>query len=548
MPDIAGILNIGRQALSAHQRAISVTSGNIANVNTPGYSRQQPLYETTSILDGVFGSGVQIAQVRSVVDTFLERQIITGQSTLGRFQAEKGLMDRIEDVFNNGGNGIHQAINDFFSAVNDLSDDAAETAPRVVLLERARGFAQTVRAVDTQLKSISKDMDAEIRGRVDEVNQLALQIADLNKTIQLADHSSDASSANGLKDERTRLLGALSEKVQINLLEGENGAVTVTVGGGGETATLISGGHADSLSASMDAQNSGRTKISLRDGRDITGSIGGGRLGGLIEIRDNVLSAYTDKLDKLAASIAVGFNTQHAKGFALDGTEGGDFFSPLNLSVSEPSTNNGGASMLVAIDEAQALTFDPYEITFSQGQFTIRNVKTGASTADFTATAFGFTAVFEGIAIEIAGDASDGDRFDIAMPYQGQAGKMDVVLSDPALIAASDSAEALPGGNGNALLLAQLQDKSFSALGDTLQDFYAGFTAEVGSRARLSQQNLAVEEGIADQLATKREEVSGVSLDEEMTNLISFQRAYQASARLITTADELLQTIIEMKR
>lgn len=547
MPDISGILNMGRQALSAHQRAIAVTSNNIANVNTPGYSRQKAIYETAPPLNGVFGAGVQIAQVRSVVDTFLQRQIISGQSTLGRFTAEKGALDRIETIFSDADSGMNTAISDFFSAVNDLSNNPSGTVERTVLLERGRSLAQTIRSADTQLKSISKDVDSEIRGRVDEVNALASKIADLNKQISLVENSGSRNFANDLRDDRTRLLGALSEKIQVNLLETQESGLTITVGSGGRTVALVSGDIAYSLSTAVDENNSGFAKILSRDA-DITRSIADGRLRGLIELRDNLLPAYTNQLDKLAASIVTSFNTQHAKGFALDGSQGGDFFSPLNLTLSEPSTNAGGAKVLATIGDASALTFDSYEITFSQDQFTMRNLKTGATTTEFTETEFGFTALFEGIAIEIAGDASAGDGFNIQIPYQGMAGKIDVSLSDPSLIAAASSAEELPGGNGNAVLLAQIQDQTFSFLKATLEGFYANFTGEVGTRSEISQRNLSVEEIISGKLDALREEVSGVSLDEEMTNLISFQRAYQAAAKLITTADELLQTVIELKR
>ncbi len=548
MPDISGILNMGRQALSAHQRAIAVTSNNISNVNTPGYSRQKPIYETAPPLNGVFGTGVQIAQVRSVVDTFLQRQIISGQSTLGRFGVEKGLMDRVEGIFNDtSADGIDTAISDFFAAVNDLSSNPSGTAERIVLLERGRSLSQTIRSADAQLKSISRDVDTEIRGRVDEVNVLAEKIADLNKQIQSVENLGNRNTANDLRDDRVRLLEALSEKIEVHLLEGQGGELTVTVGSGGRTVALVSGENAYSLSTHSDTNNSGLAKI-LSGDTDITRSITDGRLRGLIELRDNLLPAYADRLDKLTASIVTSFNTRHEKGFALDGSAGGDFFLSLNVILSEPSTNSGGAEVLPVISDASALTFDSYEISFSQDQFTMRNVKTGASTNEFTETDFGFTATFEGISIEIAGDAAEGDKFNIDIPYQGQAGKMDMALSDPALVAAAGSAEELPGGNGNAVLLAQLQDQSFFALNATFQGFYANFTGEVGARANTSQRNLSVEEVISGKLDTLRQEVSGVSLDEEMTNLISFQRAYQAAAKLVTTADELLQTVIEMKR
>ena len=532
MPDIGGILNIGRQGLLAHQAAIAVTSGNIANVNTPGYNRQEPIYETTSP-NGIFGNGVRVEHVRSVVDTYLQRQIISGQSTLGRFATEKGVMDRVESIFSDAEGGINGAIDDFFAAVQDVQNNASETAPRNILLERGRSLSQTIHSDYAQLQSISRDMNGEITARVDEVNALASQIARLNKQIQMAE-GSGGNPANDLRMNRDNLLGELSKKIEVRLLD-EAGGVTVMVGSGGRTVALVSGERAYSLSASSGG------KI-LSNGTDITSSIADGQLGGLIALRDNVLPAYMDRLDKLSASIIVGFNTQHEKGFALDGSTGNDFFSPLPLTLSEPDTN-----IFPTIADASALTFDDYEISFSQGQYAMRNLKTGAE-AQFIQTESGYTTVFEGIAVDIAGDGNEGDRLGITIPYQGMAGKIAVALTDSSKIAAASSAEALPGGNGNAVLLANLQEQQFFSLAATFQGFFANFTGEVGSRVQLAQQNLSVQQALSGNLDTMREGISGVSLDEEFANLISFQRAYQASAKLVATADELLQTVIGMKQ
>jgi flagellar hook-associated protein 1 FlgK len=156
--------------------------------------------------------------------------------------------------------------------------------------------------------------------------------------------------------------------------------------------------------------------------------------------------------------------------------------------------------------------------------------------------------IFEGIQIDVTeASLAEGDRFNIVM-HHGAAGAMGVSLSNLDQIAAAESLEALPGGNGNAIALAQLQENQIASLKMTFQGFFAGFKGEVGARAQLAKTNFLVEESVSKKLDTMREEVRGVSLDEEMTNLISFQRAYQASARLITMADELLETVIGMKR
>jgi flagellar hook-associated protein 1 FlgK len=563
MPDVSGILDMGRRALGTHQRAISVTSHNIANVNTPGYSRQEAIYQTSSPRDGSFGTGVELQQVRRVVDRFLEGRIISEKSTFGRLDTEKGMLDRMEAIFQDAtGEGLHGTIDDFFAAVHDLNNHPSGASERTVLLERADRLTQRFRVTEGQFQQLRADADTEIRDRVNEVNSLATRIADLNLKIRRVENEGEG--AHDLRDERVRLVNELSEKIEIHVMDGPGKDFKVIVGQDGATAPLVMEDRAYLLSAVANSDNEGFVGIfgSAPSPVDITDRVSGGRIGGLIALRDRLLPEAIDQLDQLAASIVNEFNNQHKKGFGLDASTDLDFFAPLTGTVTPLGTNRGGATVTAVIapppvpdpnaDPADPvvppvppaeLTLDPYELSFSDSRFTLRNMTTGAatSTTDVAIT-------FEGIDFTVTGTMAEGDRFRISM-HKGVSGDMKVALTHPDQIAGASSAATLPGGNANLLALAKLQDKSVFALkGATLQGFYGSFIAEVGVLSQQAKVNLSVQETAQERLNTLREEVQGVSLDEEMSRLIQFQRAYQASARMVTTADTLLETIIGLKQ
>jgi len=559
MAGIADILDMGRRALMTHQRTIAVLSHNIANVNTPGYSRQEVIYRTADPPEGFIGNGVEIQQVRRVVDKFLEAQIILEQSTFGRLGVEKNMLNRVEAVFLDGSNeGIDAVITEFFAAVHDLANNPSGVSERIVLMERGDRLAQRFRETSHNFQTLRQDADSEMKERIKEVNRYATQIADLNLRIRRVEN--DGEGALDLRDERTRLVNRLSEEIEIHLLNDDAKDFNLVVGRGGATAPLVLGDDAYPIALVSNPDNAGFSDI-VTDANSqrikVTDLLTSGRIGGLINLRDRLLPDWMNRLDKLSASIMNEFNLQHRAGFGLDGSTDVNFFLPFETTpmISPLNANQGGATVTAEVaplpenpdgldppPTAEPLQFDPYQLSFSDDQYLLRNLKTGAEI-----TTLDTEILFEGMAISITGAMLDGDRFNISF-HKDVAGAMEISLSDPRKIAAATDAETLPGGNANMLLLAQLQEKTTVALGDTIQGFYGSFVGEVGSRSQQATTHLAVEETTRARLESMREEVQGVSLDEEMTRLIQFQRSYQASARMVTTADELFETVIGLKR
>jgi flagellar hook-associated protein 1 FlgK len=466
MSEFSGILNIGRTALLANQSAIAVTAQNQANINTPGYSRQVPIFVASypgKSEAGPIGTGVEIGEIRQVVDRFVETQLLGGQASLGGYQIDRRVLSQIESLFNGSqGTGLQQALNEFFGAVQDLSNNPQGATERMVLLSKSRALAQQFSTISGHMRQIREDLNSDVIGTIDTVNGLAARIAQLNRTI--GDTESGGGQANDLRDERGRLLNELAAEIDISVIEGDQGQATVTAAGG---KPLVLGGQAFSLRGVADPLNAAFVNVEFVSGAgtatDITPSLSGGRLASLVDLRDRAVPDTMDRLDQLASGIITEFNTQHRLGFDLNGTPGGDFFTPTGA---------------------------------------------GASAA----------------------------------------GTMAVAIVDSDLVAAASAAGA-PGDNGNALRLAQLQNASVASLANTsFQDFYSSLVGVVGAESQAADWNLTAQESIVAQLSMQRESVSGVSLDEELANMIKFQRAYQAAAKLISTADEMMQTILDMKR
>lgn len=556
MAGISGLFEIGRLALLANQKALGITGQNISNANTKGYSRQVPVFESTRPIDsqpGQVGTGVRITEIRRMVDSLLEAQINSETGMLGNLEARASALDRIESIFSDTNDtGISQAINGFFNAVQGLIDNPQGYTERVDVISQGETLAQMVSKAASDLSQVREDMDSGIASAINDINGLASQIAVLNEKISHAEINSQ--NANDYRDERTRLLNDLSGKIDISYFEDDLGQVTVMVGGGNP---LVEGRTARSLSGTANSDNEGLTDIYFNPGSgqtvNITGNIKNGSIAGMLNIRDEVVPELSGKLDLLAASITNEVNVLHSAGYGLDSTTGNAFFSPLTATTGQMSANIGGASIdSGTILDFSVLSLDDYEIRFtSPSNYDIVNATDNTTVSTGNMYTSGGNIDFDGIRVVVTdntGAPAAGDTFTVSVT-DGQAGRMSVSLSDPNKVAAAQDPASLPGDNRNALALAQLQDDLIlNNSTTTFSSFYSSIVEEAGTIASQNSRALSAQRFVTDQLDARREEVSGVSLDEETVNLIKFQRGFEAAARLITTADELFQTILDLKR
>lgn len=549
MSSISNIFNIGVSALLANQNALAITSNNIANVNTPGYSKESAYFNETTPVNGnpgQIGTGVQIAQIQRLVNQFLNNQVTQEQSSLGQYDVMQSTLSNVQSFFNDSqGTGINQALSDFFNAFQDVSNNPQSLPARQALIQKGNMLSQIFSNTSNNLTQIEKNLDSQVGGAINDVNTLAGEIAGLNGQIARAQISGQ--SPNSLLDQRDQYLNQLASKININTFVDSSGQVTVMVGGGNP---LVEGNIAHSLTGVANPNNSGYLDVaySPANGSPVTlnGSITGGSLKGLLDLRDTTLPGDLTQVDTLSAGIINEVNLQHQAGYGLDGTTGNLFFSPLSPKSTGLSTNTGTAVISASIVTPASLTFNPYRLTFAGGNYTLTNTVTGTSTS----AAYGgaTTVTFEGIQVSIGAGAVNGDVFNLS-ETQGVSAGMAVFLTNPNKVAAASTLAGLPGDNGNALLLSGISGKAMTPFaGATIQGYYSNLTDTIGVQNQSAQRNFAAEKILKNQLFKQQQEVSGVSLDEEMSNLINFQNAYAASAKLITMADEIFQSLIAMKR
>jgi len=310
------------------------------------------------------------------------------------------------------------------------------------------------------------------------------------------------------------------------------------------------------LATSINGNNKSFLDIGVLDSAgnstNVTSSLTGGTIKGLLEMRDVEVEGLKDKLDRLAAGFIQEFNEIHQQGFGIDGSTGNNFFNPLRTTVVSNVNNTGSSTLTASNGDPSNISIDKYEITFTgSNSFSLQNLTTGASSGAFTFTSGSTFNLANGFAVTISGTPAVGDSYKLS-------------ASESAAREFSVSSKVSSNGNkisaglnsstdgSNALALADLQSKLVfdsvtlkAGSGTfTFDEFYSSIVSTVGIQSFASRSTLSQQDGILLQLNTRRESISGVSIDEEMINMIKFQQAFNAAARLIGVADELLDTII----
>jgi flagellar hook-associated protein 1 FlgK len=559
MTDIYGIMSLAGSALLTQQKAINVTGNNIANVNTPGYSRQKLILQNQTPLQssvGPMGNGVDALSVERVYDRFLGVQINNESENLGRWEAQKGGLEMAEVLFNESGDfGLNKSLSDFWGAWQNLTNDPSGYNERVVVQARSEVMAGNFNRIYADLHKIQEGLDASIEGAVAEINQISRQVADLNDKIILIE--ANGQNANDFRDQRDLALKQMSELIDINTFENADGQVTVTVGA---SQTLVENNTSRNLSTRVNGFGCKDVVWTDADGStvNISNNIDSGKLKGWLEARDVDIRSYQRQLDILAEGLMERVNTLHQAGWGLDGSTGNDFFSGMaaasgNLDSLLTITAEPGGTGNIQITlvgggtaGAETVTTDPatgdIQIAIEDG------VSTGGQIASALQAHSGINSVVAA-APAAAWDLSAGtNNAVLGGGSSAEAIQVNTAISnDLNLIAASSALGSIPGNNDQAIAIANLQHSlTMNGNSSTFEDYYNSLVSQVGGDLQSADGYFAHQSNMVVQLENRRESVSGVSLDEEMVNLIKFQTAYDAAAKLITTADELLQTVLNM--
>lgn len=449
-------LELGKRALLSHQYDLTTIGHNISNANTPGYTRQRLNLTATdpySNTIGSFGTGVKVSSVQQIRDIFLTNQYRQGNAQLGRWSQRQRAMTEVENIFMEpSDSGFNTVLSEFFDTWHTLSQNPESSAGRAAVREQASLVADAFHQMARSLDDLQKSLDDEIAGHVTDINRIAKSLAELN--LQIGREELGGATANDLRDKRDQLIDELSRNVDANVLVEKNGIVRVFIG----TMELVEKGSFSPLTTKLTYSGTQKRTTVVWQGTSNTMNFASGELAGLVESRDELISEYRDMLNELASNFVTAVNALHRDGYALDGTNGHDFFDPNGLTADK---------------------------------------------------------------IALSSDIKD----------------------DPKNIAASQSGG--PGDNANAIAIANLQNALTMSGGTaTFNDFYAGLTGVIGVRSAQATDAADNADLLLQQVEMSRQSVQGVSLDEEMANLIAAQHAYDAAARVITTMDSALDTII----
>jgi flagellar hook-associated protein 1 FlgK len=545
MPNYSSkILSNSVSALVAQQALIANTSNNIANVNTPGYTRRE-----VSLLNRAdpgaaqtglsFGSGVQVGTIRRITSAFLEGAVKEATSRQGQANVKNDYLARIESLFSLAGpqQTIGSTLNDFFSAVNQVAINPSSIDDRLTLMQRGEDLVNSIKTTYNTIATTQSELDSRVPQEVQQINDYTSQIAKLNDIIGKR-RASNIPSVDE-EDQRDALLTQLAEKISYQSVELESGMVNISLENG---FPLVTGSTAREMSTTTNPSFKGATLPPSLEGRtlcyvvynfgsendpshfDLTKSLsnGQGSLGGVLQLRgyadpantsafqaDGDLVAFASRVESLTRGLLTKLNETY-------------------LGADEDSTTVGLQSSSGDLNGNAPDVFGLFDFDYS-----------GTKDAD-------------GDGVPSAADllATGKDNFSRLIKF---------AIKTPDRFAAArdnDTTQGItvfPSGDGqNAAAISQIKSStidfsvgSFSLRG-TFDELYSSTVNYVGSKKSAAEVAVSVANASEVSARAKRDELSAVSLDEEFANLIKYQKAFQASARIIKTASDMLDQLVAL--
>jgi flagellar hook-associated protein 1 FlgK len=457
----------------AAKAQMATTSHNISNANTDGYSRQRVQQAADAAVPhgqrNLIGQGTLLSRTERINDSYVEKQIRNASRDLAHMEEKDLALRQTEDIFNEmGGEGLNRLVAKFFNDFRKLANEPNNEAVRQSVRESSQSMVNDFKRLRSQVEDVRDHIDSRIEGFTREMNSLAEQVKDLNIKIKIRENG--GAQANDLRDQRDTAFKKLASFVDVTMHPDKDGAYNIDIRGVGP---LVNGPNAekfmvDRTPATEDGkpENALTIRTTASASNDVTHTIRGGKLGALVEVRDQTLSTIQKRLDEMAVMLTDSVNAIHQEGYTRNGVRGVNFFKPIG-------------------------------------------VKTGASE-------------FMSLSDEVASDSNN--------------------------IAAAAIADS-PGDNRIAVAIASIQGMKIMDGGkSSVDDFYNSIVSDVGIVSGRNRENINQQKDITMQLGKIRDQISGVSIDEETANLMQFQHSFDASAKVIQIADECLKTVLDLRR
>ncbi len=641
-----GIFSVGASGLNAAQAGILTASHNISNASTPGFSRQAIVQGTNIPLltgAGYQGQGTHVVTTKRIYDDFLGRQVMSAEAGAAEMDSYLAQIKQIDNMLADPAAGLSPALAAFFAGVQDVAAYPSSIPARQSMLSAAQAMAARFQSIDQRMVEIREGTNSQIQSQVTAINTYALQIADINQRIAIAQASNQDQAPNDLLDQRDQMLNDLNKVIRVNKLMQSDGSLNVFIGNGQPLVVGTQSYQLQAVQAPDDPEHItvalvgvGGTPIVLPESQ-----LTGGSLGGLVGFRNQTLDAAQNSIGRIALTLAQNFNDQQRLGQDLTGAPGQSLFSFSAPTVRASSLNTGTGTPTASIDATtiDRLTSSDYRLTYvGVGNYQLTRLSDNQvqSFAALPQTVDGMTIAI-GAWLPNAGDAV------LVQPTRKGAQNLTVAFSDARLIAAAapirtaaamtnSGTGSVSGGtvnappppnvnltqsvtitfdnppttfdvsgtgtgnpanvaftaggnityngwtiqitgtpaagdvftiaanaagvadNRNAMLMGTLQTRSTmigsSTSGPTAsyQAAYSQIVSFVGSKTNEVQAVGASQQGLVDRATQAMQALSGVNLDEEAANLLRYQQAYQASAKVLEIAGKVFDEILALGR
>jgi len=625
-----GMLSTGVSGLLAFQSSLDTTSHNIANANTVGYNRQSTdlVAATPTFLNSNWvGNGVTVQSIQRNYDALVAAQVRTASSGKSQWDIYSQQAGTLNNLFSDANSGVSASLQNFFTAFQSVANSPTTSSERQVLLSQAQSLVTRLNTTASSLASMQNDVNQQLGNEAQVVTGLAQSVAKINEQISFS-VGTTGNPPNDLLDRRDQLLDQLSSHLDINAVKQSDGTVSVFVGNG---QALVSGTDYSKLVTTTDSFDATRTRIGLQTGsvvNDITDSLNGGSIGGLLKFRTELLDTSQNALGQVAVAVTTAVNSQQNAGMDLTGALGSNMFSIGGVQVLGNGANAGTGTVAVTrnTNNLSALTTSDYILSRTASGWQLQRTDTGQLVTMSGAGTVGSPFVADGLSIVVGGAAATGDRFKIE-PTKGAVSGMGVLINDPKKVAAaapivasaasantgsaaitqgvvvnaananlrntvtiqflSPTTYTTDGGtttnaytsggnisvngwqvqvtgtpatgdtftvqdnnngvgdNRNALLLANLMNnKLLNGGANTISEAVGTWVADVGVKANAASANLDTQTALYNDSLNTQQSISGVNLDEEAADLLRYQQAYSAAAKVISTSNTLFDALL----
>jgi flagellar hook-associated protein 1 FlgK len=542
------VMNIANSGLAASQLGMDITGQNISNADVDGYSRKRLNMSTSYRRDesyGEMGFGVEVVNIQRVRNAFIDTQIRRQNQEVGYYTEIDNTLQTVENIFTEPSDtGLLKSISNFFDSWENLANNPADVAARTMVKTNGDILTSSFHNLAGELTDLKQKRNDEITNRVDQVNQLTAKIYNLNNEISSVEINGQ--KANDSRDERDRLLKQLAQLIDIDTIENDHGQMTVTTMGN----IIVSPVDFQKLETTTTTVNlpdgTTRSDIGIRFANSKRTYIpASGQIRGLLDSRDIAIPEYQQQLDTLALGLVKKINELHSTGYNLLGYSGVDFFDPaatgasdIALSASiQSSTDNiaaaQGSEIRHTVENINNVVGNPPVNLLHPNIMPANLVVTNQTTGAVLTNGVDYTINYATGTFSLLNAANN--NMPLTMEYDYYTGGF-----------------RGEGDNSNAIAIAALRHTltmSPDGLGNptaTFDQFYSSSIGQLGLNRNEAASNLKSRQFLVEQYTTHQDAIAGVSLDEEMAEMIKFQHTYQAAAKVITTANEMLDVLMKM--